>query len=216
MAAKKQKTTAPVSVAGLLWKIGVLGIVDAVVLFMIMVMVAQERIIESGVAVVVALVVNWIYLRRGGLPAKYLTPGVLFLIVFQVYVLLFSGYTAFTNYGSAHNGDQNLAIQTIKNAAFQVVDGEDYVAQVGTDTRDNKPALLLTSNVDGKVYLGKDGKEKVEIPEGDYTLAKGCADPYAEDTATCAHAAATAKNFTPLKPSDLTPFQKKQDRKSVV
>ena len=50
MAAKKQKTTAPVSVAGLLWKIGVLGIVDAVVLFMIMVMVAQERIIESGVA----------------------------------------------------------------------------------------------------------------------------------------------------------------------
>jgi arabinogalactan oligomer/maltooligosaccharide transport system permease protein len=210
MAAKKQKTTAPVSVAGLLWKIGVLGIVDAVVLFMIMVMVAQERLIESGVAVVVALVVNWIYLRRGGLPAKYLTPGVLFLIVFQVYVLLFSGYTAFTNYGSAHNGDQNLAIQTIKNAAFQVIDGEDYVAQVGTDNRDNKPALLLTSNVDGKVYLGKDGKEKVEIPEGDYTLAKGCADPYAEDTTTCAHAAATAKNFTPLKPSDLTPFQKKQ------
>ena len=210
MAAKKQKASHPLSISGLLWKIGTLGIVDAIVLFMIMVMVAQERLIESGVAVVVALIINWIYLRRGGLPAKYLAPGVLFLIVFQVYVLLFSGYTAFTNYGSAHNGDQNLAIQTIKNAAFEVIEGEDYVAQVGTDTRDNKPALLLTSNVDGKVYLGKDGQEKVEVPEGSYTLAKGCADPYAEDTTTCAHAAATAKNFAPLKSSDLTPFQRKQ------
>ena len=204
---KKPKAPQPVSIAGILWKIGVLGIVDAIVFFMVLVMVAQERIIESGVAVVVALIINWIYLRRGGLPAKYLAPGVLFLIVFQVYVLLFSGYTAFTNYGSAHNGDQNLAIQTIKNAAFKVIDGEDFVAVPGIDTRDNQPALLLTSNVDQKVYLGKDGKAKIEIPEGDYTLSKKCADPYAEDQINCAKAAATAKNFTPVKTSTLTPYQ---------
>ena len=207
MAASKQKTSHPVSISGIIWKIAVLGLVDAIVLFMVMVMVAQERMIESGVAVVVALIINWIYLRRGGLPAKYLAPGVLFLIVFQVYVLLFSGYTAFTNYGSAHNGDQNLAIQTIKNAAFKVIDGEDFVAVPGIDTRDNQPALLLTSNVDGKVYLGKDGKEKIEIPEGNFTLSKKCADPYAEDTTTCAHAAATAKNFTPVKTSGLSAYQ---------
>jgi arabinogalactan oligomer/maltooligosaccharide transport system permease protein len=120
---EKPKSANPISVSGVLWKIGVLGLVDAIVFFMIMIMLAQERYVESGVTIVVALIINWIYLRRGGLPAKYLAPGVLFLIIFQVYVLLFSGYTAFTNYGSAHNGDQNLAIQTIKNAAFRVVDG---------------------------------------------------------------------------------------------
>ena len=121
---KKVKPVYPVSLSGIIWKIATLGIVDAVVFFMIMVMVAQERITESIVAVIVALIINWIYLRRGGLPAKYLAPGVLFLIVFQVYVLVFSGYTAFTNYGSAHNGDQNLAIQTIKNAATALLMGE--------------------------------------------------------------------------------------------
>ena len=205
---KKVKPVYPVSVAGVIWKIATLGIVDAVVFFMIMVMVAQERITEAIVAVIVALIINWIYLRRGGLPAKYLAPGVFFLIIFQVYVLLFSGYTAFTNYGSAHNGDQNLAIQTIKNAAYRVVDGgEDFVVVAGTDNKDGKPALLLTSNLDNKVYLGKDGQQKVEIPEGNYTLAEGCADPYAEDTTTCAHAAATAVGFTPAKVSDLTKFQ---------
>jgi arabinogalactan oligomer/maltooligosaccharide transport system permease protein len=205
---KKVKPVYPVSLSGIIWKMATLGIVDAVVFFMIMVMVAQERITESIVAVIVALIINWIYLRRGGLPAKYLAPGVLFLIVFQVYVLVFSGYTAFTNYGSAHNGDQNLAIQTIKNAAYRVVDGgEDFVVVAGTDNKDGKPALLLTSNVDNNVYLGKDGQQKVEIPEGKFTLSEACADPYAEDTTTCAHAAATAVGFTPANVSELTPFQ---------
>jgi len=207
----KVKPVYPVSVSGIIWKIATLGLVDAVVLFAVMVMVAQERMTESIVAVIVALIINWIYLRRGGLPAKYLAPGVLFLIVFQVYVLLFSGYTAFTNYGSAHNGDQNLAIQTIKNAAYRVVDGgEDFVVVTGTDNKDGKPALLLTSNRDGKVYLGKDGQQKVEIPEGKYTLSEDCADPYAEDPTTCAHAAKTATGFTPLKIADLTPYQIKK------
>lgn len=204
---KKPKSSNPISVSGLLWKIGVLGLVDAIVLFMIMIMLAQERFVESGVTIVVALIINWIYLRKGGLPAKYLAPGVLFLIIFQVYVLLFSGYTAFTNYGSAHNGDQNLAIQTIKNAAFRVVDGEDFAAVPGTDNKDGKPALLITSNVDGKVYLGKDGQEKVEVPEGKYTLGEGCADPYDEDVENCAHAAVKAVGFTAVDAAKLTPFQ---------
>ena len=204
---KKAKPLYPVSVSGVLWKIGTLGFVDAIVLFMIMIMISQERFIESGVAIVVALVINWIYLRRGGLPAKYLAPGVFFLIIFQVYVLLFSGYTAFTNYGSAHNGDQNLAIQTIKNAAYRVIEGEDYVVVAGTDQRDGKPALLLTSNLDGKVYLGKDGQKREEIPIGNFTLGESCADPYAEDPATCAHAAVSASGFTPVDIQTLTPFQ---------
>ena len=193
-------------VAGILWKIALLGITDAIGLFMVMIMIGQERYVESAVTVAVVLVMNWIYLRRGGLPAKYLAPGVLFLIIFQVYVLLFSGYTAFTNYGSAHNGDKNLAVQTIKNAAFRTVDGEDYIVAIAKDNKDGQPAVLLTSNLDGKVYLGKDGKERVEIPEGSYTLSKDCADEFAEDPTTCAHAAISAKGLTMVDPENLSPF----------
>jgi arabinogalactan oligomer/maltooligosaccharide transport system permease protein len=207
---KKVKAVYPVSVSGVIWKMATLGLVDAIAFFMIMIMVAQERVTEAIVAVIVVLIINWIYLRRGGLPAKYLAPGVFFLIIFQVYVLFFSGYTAFTNYGSAHNGNQNLAIQTIKNAAFRVVDGEDFAAITGTDNKDGQPALLLTSNVDGKVYLGKDGQEKIELTEGNYTLGEGCADPYDEDIENCAHAAVKAKGFTALKVSELTPFLSKK------
>ena len=208
--AKKVKPVYPVSVSGILWKMITLGIVDAVVFFMIMVMVAQERVTEAIVAVIVALIINWIYLRRGGLPAKYLAPGVLFLIVFQVYVLLFSGYTAFTNYGSAHNGDQNLAIQTIKNANYRVLDGEDFTPVAVVDNKDNQPALLLTSNLDGKVYIGKDGKEKVEVPEGSFTLSKTCIDIYDEDTVNCAKAAIQAKGFRAVDLKNLSAFEKRK------
>jgi arabinogalactan oligomer/maltooligosaccharide transport system permease protein len=206
----KERNEQPSTLAGILWKIALLGITDAIVLAMVMVMLAQNKIFESAVMVIVALVVNWIYLRKGGLPAKYLTPGVIFLIIFQVYVLIFSGYTAFTNYGSAHNGDQALAVQTIKNAAFRVVEGEDFVATMAKDNSDGKPALLLTSNVDGKVYVGKDGQEKVEVPEGNYTLGEGCADPYDEDIENCAHAAVAAEGFTTVDVQKLSAYEQRQ------
>jgi arabinogalactan oligomer/maltooligosaccharide transport system permease protein len=206
----KERNEQPSTLAGILWKIALLGITDAIVLAMVMVMLAQNKIFESAVMVVVALVVNWIYLRKGGLPAKYLTPGVIFLIIFQVYVLIFSGYTAFTNYGSAHNGDQALAVQTIKNAAFRIVEGEDFVATPVKDNADGKPALLLTSNIDGKVYVGKDGQEKVAVREGKFTLGEGCADPYDEDVDNCAHAAVSAEGFTTVDVQKLSAYEQRQ------
>ncbi len=205
---KKVRDERPTTLAAILWKIVLLGLTDAVVFLLVLVMVGQERFTESIVTVIVAIIINWIYLRKRGLPAKYLAPGVLFLIAFQIYILLFSGYTAFTNYSSSHNGDQALAINTIKNASFRVIDGEDFTVSLVKQNSNGERALLLTSNADGQVYIGKDGKEKAVVAPGDYTLSKDCADKYAEDKTTCAHAAYTAKGFTPVKVADLSLFDK--------
>jgi arabinogalactan oligomer/maltooligosaccharide transport system permease protein len=197
------------SLSGTLWKLGVLGVVDAVATTMIMVLLGQGRIWVAALSIAVLLIVNWIYLRKGGLPAKYLAPGVIFLLIFQVYVLLFSGYTAFTNYGSAHNGDKSLAVQTIQNAAYRTIDGEDYtVALVRADANGNE-ALLLTSNLDQRVYVGEDGQLPVEIPSGNYTLSPKCADPYAEDVTTCMHAAEKAVGYSAVATDSLSASQKR-------
>jgi len=196
------------SLSGILWKLGVLGVVDAVATTMIMVLLGQNRIWIALLSIAVLLLVNWIYLRKGGLPAKYLAPGVIFLLIFQVYVLLFSGYTAFTNYGSAHNGDKSLAVQTIQNAAYRTLDGEDFtVALVKADATGHE-ALLLTSNLDQRVYVGEDGQLAVEVPSGDYTLSPNCADPYAEDVTTCMHAAEKAIGYSAVTTDSLSPSQK--------
>jgi arabinogalactan oligomer/maltooligosaccharide transport system permease protein len=192
------------SLSGTLWKLGVLGTVDAVAVTMIMVLVSQELFTQALLSIVVLLIVNWIYLRKGGLPAKYLTPGVLFLIVFQVYVTMFSGYTAFTNYGSAHNGDKALAIQTIKNAAYRIVDGPDYTINLVKDDSDGSRAFLMTNNVTGKVSIGKNGELPIPLGDNQYTLSTECADKYAEDTENCAKAALRAVGYTTQDPNNLS------------
>jgi arabinogalactan oligomer/maltooligosaccharide transport system permease protein len=174
---------------------------------MIMVLLSQELIAQAALSIFVLLVVNWIYLRKGGLPAKYLTPGVLFLIVFQLYVLLFSGYTAFTNYGSAHNGDKTLAIQTINNAAYRIVDGPDYTIKLVKDDQDGSRGFLMTNNIDGEVSIGKDGKLPVVLDQSQYTLSTECADKYAEDTVNCAKPAETAIGYTT---QDVNSFSEKE------
>ena len=195
------------SVSGTLWKLGVLGTVDAIAVTMIMVLLSQELIAQAALSIFVLLVVNWIYLRKGGLPAKYLTPGVLFLIVFQLYVLLFSGYTAFTNYGSAHNGDKTLAIQTINNAAYRIVDGPDYTIKLVKEDQDGSRGFLMTNNIDGEVSIGKDGELPVVLDQSQYTLSTECADKYAEDTVNCAKPAETAVGYTT---QDVNSFSEKE------
>jgi arabinogalactan oligomer / maltooligosaccharide transport system permease protein len=206
MATKKLKAwgeSGP-SVSGTLWKLGVLGTVDAIAVTMIMVLIAQELVVQAVLSIVVLLIVNWIYLRKGGLPAKYLTPGVLFLIVFQVYVTMFSGYTAFTNYGSAHNGDKALAIQTIKNAAYRIVDGPDYTINLVKDDSDGSRAFLMTNNINGKVSIGKNGELPIPLGDNQFTLSTECADKYAEDVETCPKAALRAVGYTTQDPNNLS------------
>ena len=91
-----------------------LGLVDAFAVYVLMRCSSASHGLIFGVAAAVTLVINWIYLRRGGLPAKYLAPGVLFLLVFQVFVVVYTGYIAFTNYGDGHNSTKDDAIAAIQ------------------------------------------------------------------------------------------------------
>jgi arabinogalactan oligomer/maltooligosaccharide transport system permease protein len=124
----------------------------------------REQWLAVAVAVVGMIIVNWLYLRRGGLPAKYLAPGVILLLAFQVYVLFFSAYTAFTNYGSYHNGDQNLAVSAIKAAGFGPVEGApQYDVKLVQDEK-NRYNFLLTDAINGKVLVGGSAVPLTEIP----------------------------------------------------
>ncbi len=132
-----------------------LGLVDAVAVYVLMMLFLSQSWGVLAVSAVVVAVINWIYLRKGGLPAKYLAPGVLFLLVFQVFVVLFSGYIAFTNYGDGHNSTKDDAIAAIQlTAQKRVPDSPAYKAAVLS--KDDSFYLLFT-DPDGKVSLGSSG-----------------------------------------------------------
>ncbi|MFT4028240.1 MAG: ABC transporter permease subunit [Protaetiibacter sp.] len=143
---------APGAVGATIVKIVALGILDAVAVFAVFTLLATGEWLIAAVVVAVTALVNWIYLRRGGLPAKYLAPGLIFLAVFQLFIVVYTGYVGFTNYGDGHNSSKEDAIASIlANARERVPDSPEYrltVVETGGQLG------FLVTDPDGEVWLG--------------------------------------------------------------
>src|SRR5690606_10552298 len=109
------------SLVGLVAKLILLGIVDAIAVYAVVVLAMFSEWGMAAIVAAVAILVNWIYFSRRALPAKYLAPGVIFLAVFQIFVLLYTGYIGFTNYGTGHNGSKEQAVSALLNSSLERV-----------------------------------------------------------------------------------------------
>ncbi|KQV06342.1 ABC transporter permease subunit [Leifsonia sp. Root112D2] len=144
-------------IGGLVAKIILLGLLDAVAVWAVIVMIGLGMWVPVVITVLITGVINWIYLGRGKrLPAKYLTPGVAFLLVFQVFVVLFSGYIAFTNYGDGHNSTKQDAIAAISQSGQKRVPNSPAY-QLSILQKDGT-FYMLTTAPDGVVAVGTTGE----------------------------------------------------------
>jgi len=136
----------------MLFKIALLAIVDAVALYGAFVLFAHREWLVLGLVIGVTVIVNWIYFSRKRIPGKYLAPGIIFLIVFQVFTLLYTGYIGFTNYGTGHNGSKDQAVSALMASAQErVEDSPTYPVSVV----EQAGALgLLVTDPDGDVSVG--------------------------------------------------------------
>ena len=167
-------TPAPVrsrrrGLSGLIVKIVLLGLVDAFGVQALLTLFFLQEWLLFGIAIVVLAVINYIYLVPGALPAKYLTPGLFFLAIFQVFVVIFTGYIAFTNYSDGHNSDKDDAILSIVQVAQKrVPDSPQYQISV---LRQGPEFYLLVTDPDGKVELGSNDQPlgPVDDAETDFT-----------------------------------------------
>jgi arabinogalactan oligomer / maltooligosaccharide transport system permease protein len=159
------------SLRGTLIKIAILGLIDAGLVFVIMLLVAKHAWTMVTVLSIIGVSVNFIYLRKGGLPAKYLAPGVILLLIFQIYVVLFSGYISTTNYGSLHNGSFEEALDAIKQSAYAPIEGSiDYELKVA-EAKDKSLLFIATDFEGGKTYVG--GSDYAKYPFHEVTAADG-------------------------------------------
>lgn len=143
------------SLTSIIVKILLLGLVDATALFVTMLLISQQQYVISAILILVTLAINWIYLRRGGVAAKYLAPGVIFLLVFQVYVVFFSGFISFTNYSYNNNGSMKDALNSITQAAVVPVEGgPSYDLKVIQSESNNELQFLVTDTESSEVFIG--------------------------------------------------------------
>jgi arabinogalactan oligomer/maltooligosaccharide transport system permease protein len=101
------------SVGGLVAKLVLLGVINALGVYGLITLSLNQSWQGFAAMLVGVVVADYVYLSKRTLPLKYLYPGLAFLLVYQVYVVLYTGVTAFTNYGDGHNNDKQTAISTI-------------------------------------------------------------------------------------------------------
>lgn len=148
------------SLYGTIIKIVLLSLVSAAMVFAIMVLIGNEDYVFAAVVALATILVNWVYLRRGNLPAKYLVPGLIFLAVFQVYVVGYSAYIAFTNYGTMHNSDKDDALNALLlNGQTRVAGEPVYPLSIVEDPEGELNFLVTMADETGTtVKVGGDGE----------------------------------------------------------
>ncbi|WP_300267452.1 ABC transporter permease subunit [Microbacterium sp.] len=155
----------------MLFKVVMLGLIDALALYAIFVLIQSGQWLPASIVFVVTAFANWVYFSRGNLPAKYLIPGLIFLFVFQIFAAGYTGYIAFTNYGTGHNSDKDSAVNALMlSAQERVPDSPAYdltvVEQLGQFS-------FLVTAPDGDVFIG--GDERPLQPTDDAEIDGGTA-----------------------------------------
>lgn len=127
--------------------------------------VAIQRLVAQGSWLGVVLVsailmaVLAVYSTRRAIPLKYLLPGLFLLLGLQVWPVMYTVSTAFTNYGYGHALTKEEAVDAIvANSVREVQGSPRYAMSVavkeGTDPATGEIYLLLTEPKSGTSLLG--------------------------------------------------------------
>ena len=168
-------------VGGLAGKILALGIVAAIAVWGAFPLVQAKAWVALAILAAVTALIFYAYLMPRRLPLKYLLPGTLFLVAFQILPVLYTVSTAFTNFGDGHRGSKQEAIVAIQTASItQTEGGTQYGLTVATTgSVDSGPLVFLLVDPSGSAFVGdSDGLEPlaptdVTISAGRVTRAQG-------------------------------------------
>jgi arabinogalactan oligomer/maltooligosaccharide transport system permease protein len=174
--------TGPVAFA---FKILGLGLVNALAIWAATILASEEKWIALAGLVVTTLAIDAIYIARRAIPLKFMLPGLLFMVAFQLIPIVYTLQVGFTNYATGHILSKNEAIEGIKvNSLAPPPDGKSYL-MAPARAADGALVLLLVDEATGDAFVGT--TESLEpLASGDvqqdelgitgaegYTLVKG-------------------------------------------
>jgi arabinogalactan oligomer/maltooligosaccharide transport system permease protein len=164
---------APITATGLVVKVVLLGLVAGIAIWAAFPLVEAEHWVGLGILTATTAGLFYLYLTRRHIPAKYLVPGTLFLIAFQVFPVLYTASTAFTNFGDGHRGSKDDAIVAIQTSSVQQVPGStEYSLSIATkgDPATGALVFLLSDPKTREVFAG-DAEGLRKLDAGDVTVS---------------------------------------------
>ena len=140
---------------GVATKIALLSAANAIALWAEIVLIGRHRWIPVLVLALATLAIDAIYLtQHRAIPAKFLVPGTIFLLAFQVIPVVYTINVAFTNYSTGHILSKPQAIAGIKsNSLTEAENGKTYTMAASRDKAGHLVLVLLDEDT-GKTYVG--------------------------------------------------------------
>ncbi|MGQ9491923.1 MAG: ABC transporter permease subunit [Anaerolineae bacterium] len=93
---------------------------------------------------IIALAITVIFLRNDAMPLRWIIPGLAFMVIMHIYPVVFTVYTAFTNYSDGHLIDKTIAIRQIESRTYLPADARKF-SWVAYSAPDGTYALWLTA-----------------------------------------------------------------------
>lgn len=140
-----------------------LAVFDALALYIMWNLSANGKTAVAGVVLVVTALVNWVFLSDRLYPIRWLTPGLLLLLLLVVYPLVYTVYVAFTNYSDGHILTKEQVINQLTGRYYQPANAANYDMTVY-----RSPAgqfLLLLKDAQGNYFTGtpQDGLKPFQV-----------------------------------------------------
>jgi len=101
---------------GLVIKLTLLGVSNALAVWAAYVLIDRKHWISLVVLLAATAIIDYVYLAGGikTLPAKFMVPGTIFLIAFQLVPIIYTIEVAFSNYSTGHVIGKAEAIKAIE------------------------------------------------------------------------------------------------------
>uniref|UniRef100_UPI00333F8C55 ABC transporter permease subunit n=1 Tax=Tessaracoccus lapidicaptus TaxID=1427523 RepID=UPI00333F8C55 len=149
-----------ISRPGFYVKLVLMMLVNALGLYGILAAYGQREWGVLAFLILALIIADYVYFSKRAIPGKYLYPGLLFLAVFQIYVMVNTAYVAFTNYGDGHNDSKPSAITQIMKTSDRRVDGTPTYPVTVLD-RDGEMAFAIVD--DDRVLVGDAEEPLTEV-----------------------------------------------------
>lgn len=140
-------------IPGLFLKIFLLGGLNAFALWSVPVLLGNGRLLYAAYVAISTLILDYIFLSSKFVAAKYIMPGVILLVAFQIYPAIYTGYIAFTNFSVGHEFNKQSAIDSIISNSLEPV-GDDSILPMRLAKNPEGTLTLLIKESDGNLYAG--------------------------------------------------------------
>jgi arabinogalactan oligomer/maltooligosaccharide transport system permease protein len=117
----------------------------------------RDRTAGSAAALAILLLatagLTYLYFTKRHVPAKYLVPGTVLLLGFQILPVLYTFGVAFTNFGEGHRGTKLEAARAIERESLvELPAAPDYALTIAA--KDGKVVFLLVDSATKRVQAG--------------------------------------------------------------